>query len=127
MNSEELWSKGLQRIQQRISKASYDTWFKSTRARSMKDSTLIVEANNEFQRDWLEKQFTNLIEEILGELIGGKVEINFVVAEEMIATRPTRSQSEDVNVYELLRKIEKIELRVSELEDVVDDLKNKTT
>lgn len=127
MNSEELWSKGLQGIQQRISKASYDTWFKSTRARSMKDSTLIVEANNEFQRDWLENQFTNLIEEIVGELIGGNVEINFVVAEEMIATRPTRSQPEDVNVYELLRKIEEIELRVSELEDVVDDLKSKTT
>ena len=78
-NIEELWQKTLQEIEKKISKPSFDTWLKSTRALSFEGNTIIVEAPNDFARDWLDGNYKELLTDIIDQLIGERVNIKFVI------------------------------------------------
>jgi|SRR5699024_8184716 len=119
MDVEQLWSEVLERIQQRIQKASYDTWFKNTKAVEMKDNLLMIETANEFQRDWLENRYKEQVEELLYVLTGERLKASFTIGEKMMMTSSTteaHSQTKYIDVSDLLKKIENLERRVSELE-----------
>ena len=119
MDVEQLWSEVLERIQQRIQLASYDAWFKNTKAVEMKGKLLIVETSNEFQRDWLENQYRKQVEELLYERTGETLEASFITGEKVMmtsSTTPASSQTKYVDVSDLLKRIENLEMRVSELE-----------
>ena len=53
-NIDALWDQVLSQMEKKVSKPSYETWLKSTKAASLKGDTLTVTAPNEFARDWLE-------------------------------------------------------------------------
>lgn len=78
-NAKELWDTILSHIQTRISKPSFETWLKSTKATSLDDNTLLITAPNEFTRDWLESRYSELILETLYEVTGKVITIKFVV------------------------------------------------
>ena len=78
-NIEELWQRTLQEIEKKISKPSFDTWLKSTRALSLEGNTIIVEAPNDFARDWLDGNYKELLMDIIDQLIGERVNIKFVI------------------------------------------------
>lgn len=75
----ELWAATLNNIEQKISKPSFDTWLKSTEARTLTDDTVIVDVPNEFARDWLEGNYTELIEDILYDITGAHLNVKFVI------------------------------------------------
>ncbi|WP_249872265.1 chromosomal replication initiator protein DnaA [Oceanobacillus saliphilus] len=83
-NIEELWVATLEKIEERISKPSFDTWLKNTKAESLEKNTLTISAPNEFARDWLENQYTELISEILDEVTGSKLNTKFVIPDSTI-------------------------------------------
>ncbi|OZU88846.1 hypothetical protein CIL03_11215 [Virgibacillus indicus] len=124
MNNEELWPQVLKRIEQKISKASYDTWFKATEFREIKGNNMIVDVKNEFQRDWLINQYKSQVKEILIELSGGEFEVSFVAETEPVAIQSEGGKTKYVSADELLKMIEHLEKRVSELEDEVNFLKS---
>jgi chromosomal replication initiator protein len=78
-NVNELWNTTLSHIQTRISKPSFETWLKSTKATLLDDDTLLITAPNEFTRDWLESRYSELISETLYEVIGKVITIKFVI------------------------------------------------
>ncbi|SHH73977.1 MULTISPECIES: chromosomal replication initiator protein DnaA [Virgibacillus] len=78
-NIQEVWTAALEKIEEKISKPSFDTWLKNTKAESLDNNTLIVSAPNEFARDWLENQYTRLISEILTEITGAEIEAKFII------------------------------------------------
>ncbi|WP_339230806.1 chromosomal replication initiator protein DnaA [Oceanobacillus sp. FSL K6-2867] len=78
-NIEELWVATLEKIEEKISKPSFDTWLKNTKAEAIEKNTLIISAPNEFARDWLETQYTELISDILGEVTGTKLDTKFII------------------------------------------------
>lgn len=78
-NVNELWDTTLSHIQTRISKPSFETWLKATKASSLDDSTLLITAPNEFTRDWLESRYSELISETLYEVTGKVITIKFVI------------------------------------------------
>ncbi|WP_405098136.1 chromosomal replication initiator protein DnaA [Oceanobacillus sp. FSL H7-0719] len=78
-NIDELWLAALDKIEEKVSKPSYDTWLKNTKAVELNKSTLIVSAPNEFARDWLENQYTDVISEILEEVTGSILETKFII------------------------------------------------
>ncbi len=78
-NIEELWVATLEKIEEKISKPSFDTWLKNTKAEAIEKNTLIISAPNEFARDWLETQYTELISDILGEVTGTKLNTKFII------------------------------------------------
>src|SRR5690606_17924527 len=52
---------------------------KSTRALSLEGNTIIVEAPNDFARDWLDGNYKELLMDIIDQLIGERVNIKFVI------------------------------------------------
>lgn len=78
-NIDELWLAVLDKIEEKVSKPSYDTWLKNTKAVALDKSKLTVSAPNEFARDWLENQYTVIISEILEEVTGSKLETKFII------------------------------------------------
>ncbi|WP_027415076.1 chromosomal replication initiator protein DnaA [Aneurinibacillus terranovensis] len=78
-NVKELWDAALTHIQSKLSKPSFETWLKSTKATALDDSTLLITAPNEFTRDWLESRYSDLIMETLYEVTGKHMTIKFVI------------------------------------------------
>ena len=80
-NINDLWSAALEKIEEQISKPSFDTQLKNTEAKSLEGNKLTVSAPNEFARDWLEEQYTELIGDVLTELTGAELITRFVIPE----------------------------------------------
>ncbi|WP_345241509.1 chromosomal replication initiator protein DnaA [Pontibacillus salipaludis] len=80
-NINELWDNTLAKIEEKISKPSFETWLKSTKADSLKDDTLIIVAPNEFARDWLESRYSKLISDALFEVTGAQLQTKFIIPE----------------------------------------------
>lgn len=78
-NIDELWAAALNKIEQKISKPSFDTWLKNTEAETITENTIIINVPNEFARDWLEGRYTKIISDILYELTGIELNIKFTI------------------------------------------------
>ncbi|MBB6454422.1 chromosomal replication initiator protein [Salirhabdus euzebyi] len=80
-NIAELWTKTLKTIEGKISKPSFDTWLKSTEAKSFHNETIVIAAPNEFARDWLENSYSQLISDTLFEVTGTSLKPKFIIPE----------------------------------------------
>ncbi len=78
-NISDLWNNVLASIEKKISKPSYDTWLKSTKAHSLQGDMLIITAPNEFARDWLEQRYSPLISGTLTEITGEELAVKFII------------------------------------------------
>lgn len=83
LHFQDLWSQALARIEKRLSKPSYETWLTSTEAVDFRNQTLIVSAPNEFFRDWLASRYADLVREVLQEITGESIGIQFVSRESL--------------------------------------------
>jgi len=88
-NINDLWVATLEKIEEKISKPSFETWLQYTKALDLEGDTLIISAPNEFARDWLENQYTKFISEILLDITGTELHTKFIV--------PDSSPKEDDN------------------------------
>lgn len=73
-----IWEETLKTIKSKLSKPSFDTWLKSTEAVSMDNDTIVVQAPNEFSREWLESRYVELIKDTLYQVTQQKFEVRFV-------------------------------------------------
>jgi chromosomal replication initiator protein len=89
-NIADLWSAALHNIEKKISKPSFDTWLKSTKAHSLKGDLLVITAPNEFARDWLEERYSQLVAGILYEITGEELAVKFII--------PQNKSAEDVDL-----------------------------
>jgi chromosomal replication initiator protein len=80
-NIDDLWRKTLKVIEKKISKPSFETWLKSTKAIRLDGKTIIVEAPNDFAREWLDGNYKDILTEILYDLIGENMTLKFVIPE----------------------------------------------
>jgi chromosomal replication initiator protein len=74
-----IWDNTLAAIETRLSKPSFDTWFKSTQIESFVNNRITIIAPNEFARDWLRSRYANLIHDALYEVLGEEVDVRFVM------------------------------------------------
>ncbi len=104
-NISELWSKALIEIEKKISKPSFETWLKSTKAHSLQGDTLIITAPNDFARDWLESRYLHLIADAVYQLTGAELAIKFIIPEHLTDSefssknqvKPPLNQAEEQN------------------------------
>ena len=75
----EIWQQVLSVIQTRLSKPSFDTWFKSTKAFFQSDDVVVITAPNVFSAEWLESRYTKLVTATFEEILGRPVEVKFTV------------------------------------------------
>jgi chromosomal replication initiator protein len=91
-----LWDKALSIIETKVSKPSFETWLKSTKASALNDDTLFIAAPNEFSRDWLESRYSHLIIDTLYEITGENMKIKIVTSDPDIDVKtstPPRPQN----------------------------------
>src|SRR5690606_8300738 len=92
-NLAELLATALETIEGKISKPSFETWLKSTEAKSFQNDTIVIAAPNEFARDWLENSYSELISDTLYEVAGTALKPKFIIPEtEVEETAPEVKQ-----------------------------------
>lgn len=87
-NVQELWEKVLATIEKKVSKPSFETWLSDTSARDIEQDTIIINAPNEFARDWLESRYSGLIQETLLEVTGAELSVKYVLPNNEDETDP---------------------------------------
>ena len=78
-NISDLWDKALQEMEAKVSKPSFDTWLKATKAEIIQDDTITITAPNEFARDWLENRYIKFIGETLQDITGAELKVKIVI------------------------------------------------
>jgi chromosomal replication initiator protein len=86
-NLDEIWNQSLSMIQKKLSKPSFETWLKETKAKSVNGQTMVISVPNEFSRDWLAGHYANLISDILFEITGVRYVVQFVISSKSFDSR----------------------------------------
>lgn len=98
-NIHDLWNRALDQIEKKLSKPSFETWLKSTKAHALQGDTLIITAPNDFARDWLESRYSNLIAETLYDLTGEELDVKFII--------PPNQAEEEFDIQAPKKKVNK--------------------
>ena len=59
------WNDFLNIIKSKLSSVSYDTWFKDTKLSKMTEDSISIEVPMSFHKDFLNKNYYELIDEII--------------------------------------------------------------
>lgn len=78
---ENLWDAVLSRVEDKVNRHSFATWFRPTSFRGLDERRLLVRVPNAQFRDWLTRNYLPLIAEALGELGHAEVEVVFEAEE----------------------------------------------
>jgi chromosomal replication initiator protein len=93
-HTDQLWQQVLSKIKTRLSKPSFDTWLKSTKATVFDQDLLVISAPNTFAKEWLESRYIKLISNTVFELFNRHVEIKITTeGEESIPEQPVKPQA----------------------------------
>ena len=79
MNPHQAWQSTLGQIQMEMSKASFDTWVRSTELISYDENKFTIGVQNAYARDWLEDRLSNTVTRLLSGMMGGPQDVSFVV------------------------------------------------
>ncbi len=97
-NISDLWDKALLEMEAKVSKPSFDTWLKATKAEMIQDDTITITAPNEFARDWLENRYIKFIAETLQDITGAELKVKIVI--------PHNVEEEEEEIVEKIPKAE---------------------
>ncbi|MFW5979475.1 MAG: chromosomal replication initiator protein DnaA [Halanaerobium sp.] len=79
-----IWKKTLENIKEQITNPSFNTWFSETKAvMTTAENQLVLQVPNNFIQEWIQSQYTDLIEEILEELTGNQWTLLLLTPEEV--------------------------------------------
>ena len=79
MNPHQAWQSTLGQIQMEMSKASYDTWVRSTELISYDENKFTIGVQNAYARDWLADRLSNTVSRLLSGMMGSPQDVSFVV------------------------------------------------
>ncbi len=79
MNPIDAWQAAIGQLQMEMSKASYDTWVRSTEMLKFEQGTFTIGVSNAYARDWLESRLTGTITRILSGYIEETQKVEFIV------------------------------------------------
>ncbi len=72
-----LWDQVLTRVEEKINRHSFATWFRPTAFRNQQGDKLFVQVPSEQFKDWLDKNYRGVIHEALNELESDAVQVVF--------------------------------------------------
>ena len=72
-----LWDDVLARVENKVNRHSFATWFRPTRFRALDGKRLVVLVPSPQFREWLDKNYLGVIDEALAELDHGDVDVRF--------------------------------------------------
>src|SRR5437867_796324 len=72
-----LWDEVLAKVEAKVNRHSFDTWFRPTTFQALRGSSLLVQVPNSQFKDWLVRNYQGIIAESLQDLGRGDVEVVF--------------------------------------------------
>lgn len=126
----ELWNTVLNRIENQISKASFETWFKATTADLTDETTVIVNAPNSFAADWLKSHYADLIIDTVKEVTGHSFDVQITYAgNKNPSPLATASVYEaKTGKYEQLEKLVQQQSRlIQKQQELINDLEKRVS
>ncbi|MFQ5791200.1 MAG: DnaA N-terminal domain-containing protein [Acidobacteriota bacterium] len=72
-----LWDEILEKVESKVNRHSFNTWFRPTRLLFTTANTLAIQVPNAHFRDWLNKHYSWVIHESLDELNHSELEVVF--------------------------------------------------
>ncbi|MDP9272324.1 MAG: chromosomal replication initiator protein DnaA [Chloroflexota bacterium] len=81
MDAKQVWRAVLGELQVSLSPANFETWLKDTSLAEIDENRFRIAAPNGFARDWLDNRYRPLISQALARVVGGSVQVEFVVAD----------------------------------------------
>ena len=104
-----IWNKTLENIKEKITNPSFNTWFSETKAvMTTAENQLVLQVPNNFIQEWIESQYTDLIENILEDLTGNKWTLILLTPKEVKKFKENKknktNQEEDTDKVEVAEK-----------------------
>ena len=84
--SSEIWQSALTALERKFSKPIFEMWIKPLRLVSLTGDELLLAVQNNFARDWVENRLKGQIVEVLAEVFGVGVQLQFTVVPEAAET-----------------------------------------
>ncbi|MBN2644538.1 MAG: chromosomal replication initiator protein DnaA [Desulfuromonadaceae bacterium] len=75
MKKEDLWKKTLIEISERITQQNYDSWIKQIEIIDLRNKTITLSVNNQFVKQWIIKNYLEIIKKSIEKIINDKVVI----------------------------------------------------
>lgn len=76
---EELWTQALARLQQQLSRPTFETWIESIRPHELASGVLNLRAPNSFVRNWVQKYYLPAIAEVVQDLLQSQIAVSVTV------------------------------------------------
>jgi chromosomal replication initiator protein len=109
-----IWKKTLENIKEKITNPSFNTWFSETKAvMTTAENQLVLQVPNNFIQEWIESQYTDLIEDILKDLTGNQWTLILLTPEEVKKFKENKEKNKDTNKNES-KEIEVVEEKPEE-------------
>jgi chromosomal replication initiator protein len=92
-NANELWDEALSVIRSRISRQSFEAWFRPLSLGTVEDHRINVMLPNRFFKEWFEEHYLGLLRSALEDLMFSKVQVNLLLPEkESSSPKPVREE-----------------------------------
>lgn len=81
ISSQDLWNQVLERLQLQLTRPAFETWIKTAVLQELTDSYVIIQAENPFVLNHLQKHYLPIISNIIAEILGSPLEIQLTTME----------------------------------------------
>ena len=78
------WDLFLSNIKSKLSSVSYNTWFKETKLYNQSDDSITIMVPMSFYKDYLNKHYYDLIDNVITSITGKSYDINFISEDDTI-------------------------------------------
>jgi len=79
MQAEQIWEETVAKLKAYVKHPTYQAFVKQSTPISLEEGKLVVNAPNDFARNWIDSNYTPIIKEILREVTGEELLITFIV------------------------------------------------
>lgn len=93
---ETLWHRITGEIKKQVNEASLNLFLSSVNPAGMNENNLVLEAVNEFCKDWIERKYRNIIQKILQENVP-PLSCSFIIKKETKPAKPVQLGFSDLN------------------------------
>ena len=92
MNANDIWHATLGELQLQMTRATFDTWVRPTRAITYQDGAMVVGVHSPYAKEWLENRLNTTIQRTVTGIVGQSVEMRYVVKDIKSSQRDDESE-----------------------------------
>ncbi|NOY40062.1 MAG: chromosomal replication initiator protein DnaA [Nitrospirae bacterium] len=81
METAVLWDKCLRSIDEKVGGSVFELWFKPIKLKQIKDDHVVVEIPNRFYKEWIEENYSEIIQNAFREQTGQELTVKYKIAE----------------------------------------------